>query len=153
MARKKHSKKIRSSRRRRVGSVGAVKMGGTILKDAALATAGYVAANYLGKLIPIQNNLVKAGAKVAAAFVTSKALKGATGNALALGMGVSGVVDLGKQFAPQFFAGVGEEPTILISGTGEDEISGIPSLGDMDSLGDLDNLGEIPTLAGFEDEM
>ena len=130
-------------------------MGTTILKDAAMATAGYVAANYLGKLIPTSNNLVKAGAKVAAAVVTSKFIKGETGKALAVGMGVSGVVDLGKQFAPNFFSGVGEEPTILISGTGDgamDTLGDIPTLGDLDTIGDLDTLGDIPTLSGLEDE-
>ena len=134
--------------------VGAVKMGTGILKDAALATAGFVAANYLGKLIPGSNNMVKAGGKVVAAVLTAKMIKGQTGNALALGMGVSGVVDLGKQFAPQFFSGVGEEPTILISGTGDDisTLGEIDSMGNIDQLGNLDQLGDISTLGAIEDE-
>jgi len=153
MARRKHhAKKSHHPKRRRssMHGVGAIKAGTNLLKDAALATGGFVLANYLGKLIPVQNNLVKAGGKVVAAVLTAKMIKGDMGKYLATGMAVSAVVDAGKQFAPQFFSGVGEEPTILISGI--DQLGDIPTMGDIDSLGDIDSMGDIPTL-GAIDEM
>jgi len=152
MARRKtHKKRHHTPRRRRsMSGVGAIKMGTNILKDAALATGGFVLANYLGKLIPIKNTYLVAGAKVAAAVVTAKMVKGEMGKSLAIGMGVSGVVDLGKSFAPDFFAGVGEDSTILISGTGDGNLD---TLGDIPTLGAMDQLGDIPTLGAIEDDM
>lgn len=143
--RKKHAKK--THHRRRVHGVGAVKGVSNIVKNAALATGGYIAASMLAKVLPTSNNLVKAGAKVAAAFATSKFIKGETGSALAIGMGVSGVVDIVKEYAPGVLSGIGEEPTILISG--------VESLGEINQLGDINQLGEvemsgISTLGGIE---
>jgi hypothetical protein len=135
-----------------MSGVGAMKQGTNLIKDAALATGGFILANQLGKFIPGSNNLLKAGGKVVAAILTAKMIKGETGKYLATGMAVSAVVDAGKQFAPQFFSGVGEEPTILISGIDDDSMGDIPTMGDIDSLGNLDQLGDIPTLGALDDE-
>jgi hypothetical protein len=147
MARKrKTTKKITRRRRSRVSGIGSVKGIGTMLTNAALATGGYVAATMLGKFVPGSNNLIKGGAKIAAGVATSKFIKGNAGQALAMGMAIAGVVDVAKQFAPNLISGIGEEPTLLISGMDD-----IDSLGELDSLGEMDSLGEISTLGGLED--
>jgi hypothetical protein len=147
MARKrKTTKKITRRRRSRVSGIGSVKGIGTMLTNAALATGGYVAATMLGKFVPGSNNLVKGVAKIAAGVATSKFIKGNAGQALAMGMSIAGVVDVAKQFAPNLISGIGEEPTLLISGMDD-----IDSLGELDSLGEMDSLGEISTLGGLED--
>jgi hypothetical protein len=145
MARRKKTTKKTTRRRSRVSGIGSVKGIGTMLTNAALATGGYVAATMLGKFVPGSNNLLKGGAKIAAGVATSKFIKGTTGQALALGMAIAGVVDVAKQFAPNLISGIGEEPTLLISGMDD-----IDSLGELDSLGEMDSLGEISTLGGLE---
>lgn len=146
MARKRKTAKKTTRRRSRVSGIGSVKGIGTMLTNAALATGGYVAATMLGKFVPGSNNLVKGGAKIAAGVATSKFIKGNAGQALAMGMAFAGIVDVAKQFAPNLISGIGEEPTLLISGMDD-----IDSLGELDSLGEMDSLGEISTLGGLED--
>ena len=145
MARRKKTTKKTTRRRSRVSGIGSVKGIGTMLTNAALATGGYVAATMLGKFVPGSNNLIKGGAKIAAGVATSKFIKGNAGQALAMGMAIAGVVDVAKQFAPNLISGIGEEPTLLISG-----MEDIDSLGELDSLGEMDSLGEISTLGGLE---
>jgi hypothetical protein len=145
MARRKKTAKKTTRRRSRVSGIGSVKGIGTMLTNAALATGGYVAATMLGKFVPGSNNLIKGGAKIAAGVATSKFIKGNAGQALAMGMAIAGVVDVAKQFAPNLISGIGEEPTLLISG-----MEDIDSLGELDSLGEMDSLGEISTLGGLE---
>lgn len=146
MARRKKATKKTTRRRSRVSGIGSVKGIGTMLTNAALATGGYVAATMLGKFVPSDNNLVKGGAKVAAGVAVSKFIKGNAGQALALGMSIAGVVDVAKQFAPGLISGIGEEPTLLISG-----VEDVNTLGEIDQLGNLDELGGIATLGGLED--
>ena len=146
MARRKKTTKKTTRRRSRVSGIGSVKGIGTMLTNAALATGGYVAATMLGKFVPGSNNLIKGGAKIAAGVATSKFIKGNAGQALAMGMAIAGVVDVAKQFAPNLISGIGEDPTLLISG-----VEDIDSLGELDSLGEMDSLGEISTLGGLED--
>lgn len=143
-SRKSHAKKDDTThRRRRVSRVGAVKGVTNIMKNAALATGGYLIASFGAKYIPGDNKLMKAGAKIAAAFATSKFVKGETGSALAIGMGVSGVVDLVQNFAPNLISGIGEEPAQIL-------ISGINTLGGDDSMGNINQLGDINQLGGDE---
>jgi len=99
MARKKRKT---ASRRRRVSGFGNM----NILKDAALATAGYVAGKFVGNMLPIDNIYAKAGVQIVGAVFLPKVVKGSTGNALALGMGVSGVSTLVGEFAPGILSGV-----------------------------------------------
>jgi hypothetical protein len=146
MARKRKTAKKTTRRRSRVSGVGSVKGIGTMLTNAALATGAYVAATMLGRFVSGSNNLVKGGAKIAAGVATSKFIKGNAGQALAMGMAIAGVVDVAKQFAPNLISGIGEEPTLLISGMDD-----IDSVGELDSLGKMDSLGEISTLGGLED--
>lgn len=146
MARRKKTAKT-TRRRSRVSGIGSVKGIGTMLTNAALATGGYVAATMLGRFVPGDNNLIKGGAKIVAGVATSKFIKGTSGQALALGMSIAGVVDVAKQFAPGLISGIGEEPTLLISGVDSD----INTLGEIDQLGQLDELGGIATLGGLED--
>ncbi len=144
-AKRHHTKRRRSSMR----GVGAIKQGTALVKDAVVATGGFIAATFLGKFVPIKNVYAVAAAKVVAAVLTTKFVKGEMGKSLGLGMALSGVMDIGKASAPNFFAGVGEDPTILISGI--DQLGDIPTMGDIDSMGDLDSLGDIPTLGAIDD--
>lgn len=151
MARRKRTAKKTTKSRSKVSGIGQVKGIGTLLTNAALATGGYVAATMLGKFVPGSNNLVKGGAKIAAGVATSKFIKGTTGQALAMGMAIAGVVDVAKQFAPNLISGIGEEPTLLISGMDDiDSLGELDALGELDSLGEMDSLGEISTLGGLE---
>lgn len=146
MARKKRTAKKTTSRRSRVSGIGSVKGIGSMITNAALATGGYIGATMLGKFVPGDNNLLKGAAKIAAGVATSKFIKGSTGQALAMGMAIAGVVDVTKQFAPNLISGIGEEPVLLISG-----VDDINSLGEIDQIGELDELGGISTLGGLED--
>lgn len=150
--RKKHHAKRHHTKRRRssMRGVGAIKQGTALVKDAVVATGGFIAATFLGKFVPIKNVYAVAGAKVIAAVLTTKFVKGEMGKSLGLGMALSGVMDIGKHSAPNFFAGVGEDPTILISGI--DQLGDIPSLGDMDNMSGIDQLGDIATLGDISDE-
>jgi hypothetical protein len=147
MARRKKTAK-KTTRRRRVSGVGMAKGITSMLVNAGMATAGYVGASFLGKVIPVDNNLVKAGAKIAAGIAVGKMVKSPAGSAIGLGMAVAGVVDLGKQFAPGLISGIGEEPTLLISGI--DTIGEIDQLGSIDTIGEIDQLGGIETLGGID---
>jgi len=122
--------------------------------NAAAATASYVAANMIGKMIPIDNKLAKGGAKLGLAVVTSKFVKGNLGQAAGIGMGIAGVVDVVSNFAPGLVSGIGEdEPVLLISGVGEmNEIGEISTIGELNTLGELNELGGISTLGGLEEE-
>lgn len=151
MARKK-AKKATTRRRRRVSGVGAVTKGiGGMLINAAAATAGYVGANLIGKMIPLDNKLAKGGAKIALGVVTTKFIKGNTGAALGLGMSIAGVVDVAQQFAPGLVSGIGEdEPVLLISGVGEiDELGAIDTIGEVNTLGEVNEIGEVNELGGI----
>jgi hypothetical protein len=149
MARRKKTAKKTTRRRSRVSGIGSVKGIGTMLTNAALATGGYIAATMLGKFVPGDNNLLKGGAKIAAGVATGKFIKGTTGQALAMGMAIAGVVDVAKQFAPGLISGIGEDPTLLISGI--DSIGGENELGQIESIGGENELGSISTLGGLED--
>lgn len=146
--RKKATRKV-SRRRSKIAGIDT-----SVIMNIAATAGGYLAANMLGKLVPIQNNLVKGGAKVAVAIFLPKFVKGTTGNALALGMGANGVVDLLKQFAPALVSGT-DEPVILLSGM--DEVGAVPTLigegdeflGEMDEVGAMDMLGEDDEMSGI----
>jgi hypothetical protein len=150
MARKKKASKKPIRRRRSVSGIGATTKGiGQMVTNAALATAGYIGAGMLSKFIPGDNALLKGGAKIAAGVATSKFIKGNTGQALAMGMAIAGVVDIAKNFAPGLISGIGEEPTLLISGI--DTMGEINELGSIESIGEQNELGGISTLGGLDD--
>ena len=148
--RKKTTAKKTTKRRRSVSGIGATaKNVGGMITNAALATAGYIGAGMLGKFVPGDNALLKGGAKIAAGVLTGKFIKGNTGQALALGMAIAGVVDVAKNFAPNLISGIGEEPTLLISGI--DSLGEANELGSIESIGEANELGAISTLGGLED--
>jgi len=150
MARRKKTAKKTTRRRRSVSGIGATAKGiGSMITNAALATAGYIGAGMLGKFIPGDNALIKGAAKIGAGVATAKFVKGNSGQALALGMAIAGVVDVAKNFAPGLISGIGEEPTLLISGI--DSIGEINELGSIESIGEQNELGGISTLGGLED--
>jgi len=150
MAKRKKSAPKRRVSRRRSSKIAGIDT--SAIMGIGAAAVGYIAGNMAGKFIPIQNNLVKGGVKVGVALFLPKFIKGTTGNALALGMGANGAIDLLKQFAPALVSGV-DGPVILLSGV-EDEMGAIPSLisGGDDILGELDNLGEFDEM-GEADEL
>jgi hypothetical protein len=149
MARRKRTAKKRPMRRRKMSGIGAMKNSiTTMLVNAGMATAGYAGASFVGKLIPVDNNLVKAGAKIAAGVAFGKLVKSNAGSAIGLGMAIAGVVDIAKQFAPNLISGIGEEPTLLISGI--DTIGEMDELGSIDTMGEIDQLGGIETLGGID---
>lgn len=150
MAKKKKSA-TRKRRTRRSSRIAGVDTGAVM--NMLTAAGGFVAANMLGRVIPIQNNLIKGGAKIVVAAFLPKFIKGTTGNALALGMGANGAIDVVRQFAPGLVSGVGEDGVIFLNGA--DELGAIPTLiGEegLDELGSLDRLGEDGEM-GEEDEL
>ena len=149
MARKRTRRPAASKprrRRARVGAVGAVHrrrrtrrrsstMSGVpdFLMLVATAAAGNIVGTMASKFIPVQNPMIKAGIKVAAAFALVKFIKHDLAKGVAIGVGLSGINDLGKQFLPQFFAGIGDgDPVVLIQGVDDDSMSGSDQLGDSD---------------------
>lgn len=110
--RKRHTKK--THRRRR--SIGAIS--GGMGKIAGVA-AGAVAAQFLAKFIPVENEKLKAGIQVAAGVFFPKLVKGSTGEALGAGMIAAGAVNLAKSFN---IAGIGEDDFMLpvsVNGIGD----------------------------------
>lgn len=140
MAKRKAHKKKHS--RRRSHSMGAA---GAVNKIAGIA-AGAVAAQFLAKFLPIENEKYKAGIQVAAGVVFPKVLKGALGEALGAGMIAAGAVNLAKSFN---IGGIGEDEITLPVSIGADDlslISGDGSYNDSVLSGD-----DLSVIAGMED--
>lgn len=130
MARRKHTRKktthrrsigaahrsVRTTHRRRRSRRAAMHGVPDFAISIAAGTVGYLVATAGSKLIPVQNPMIKAAIKGGVAFIIPKVMKSKVGEAVALGIGISAVSDLGKQFLPQFFAGIGDEPVVLIQG-------------------------------------
>jgi len=137
MARKKAKKsapKRRTSRRKSAISG----INASAITSLLAGGAGYIAAGYLDKLIPVDNNLVKQGAKLAVALFLPTYVKGPLGQAVAIGMGANAV----KNIAGQFLPGI----------SGDDELvylQGINELGEMATIEGINELGEVPTISGM----
>lgn len=102
--RKRHTKK--THRRRR--SIGAISGG---MGKVAGVAAGAIAAQFLAKFIPVENEKVKAGIQLAAGVFFPKLMKGSTGEALGAGMVAAGAVNLAKSFN---IAGIGEDDSLML---------------------------------------
>jgi hypothetical protein len=137
MARKK-AKKSAPKRRtsRRSGKISGINTG--TLMQLAAGGAGFIAASFLDKLIPVDNNLVKQGAKLAIAVFLPNYIKGPNGQAIAIGMGANAVQGLAKQFLPGI---AGDDELVYLQGINE--------LGEMSTIEGINQLGEAQTISGL----
>lgn len=131
----------KSSSRRRSRRIGAI--GGSILPKVGGVVVGAVAANFVDKLLPIQNEAIKGGAKVALGIFLPKLAKGTFVESVGYGMIAVGGVQLAKGVLP---AGTLGEAPLLIAGM--DTVGEIETIGNIDTVGEIPTVGEVP----MEDE-
>jgi len=152
MARRKHHKKHKSSRRRRHSGMGAT---GSDLMSIAGLLAGAVAGKVIAsKLLPNVNPKYTAIGQVAAGFVLPKVVKSNFVKAMGAGMIVNGGMSALSTFG--VLAGIGADDTSVEFIGGSSDISTIAGDEDM-----MSGSSDISTIAGigedeigaFEDEM